>query len=77
MSASTEALTKVLVDLPQHWAAGGESMWAKPLGDDLYRLENIPFHAYGLNFHDIVLALARGPDFKLVVESLHRASGQQ
>jgi hypothetical protein len=52
-----ECLTKILVDLPNHWAIGGESMWARPLGSDLYELRNVPVHAYGLNFLDVVEAL--------------------
>ena len=31
-------------------------MWAEPLGDDLYKIENVPFYAYVLNSHDIVRA---------------------
>lgn len=29
---SDERLTKVHVDLPNHWAARGESLWARDLG---------------------------------------------
>lgn len=35
MSTDDDELTKVYVDLPNHWAVGGESLWARPLGDDL------------------------------------------
>ena len=49
-------LEKIHIDLPNHWAIGGESMWATHLGNDLYRIENVPFYAYGLNFLDIVHA---------------------
>lgn len=34
-----------------------ETPWAIPLGGDLYRLDNIPFFAYGLSADDIVEAL--------------------
>lgn len=51
-----DIMVKVHVDLPNHWAVGGESMWATPMGEELYRLENVPFYAYGLNYHDIVRA---------------------
>ncbi len=51
-----EGLVRIHIDLPNHWAIGGESMWAEPLGNDLYKIENVPFYAYGLNFHDIVRA---------------------
>lgn len=53
---NTDNLVKIHIDLPNHWAIGGESFWATPLGNDLFRIENIPFYAYGLNFLDIVQA---------------------
>jgi hypothetical protein len=31
-------------------------MWAEPLGGDRYRLQNVPFYAYGLSFDDVVSA---------------------
>lgn len=31
-----------------------EVLWAEPLGDKLYRLDNVPFYAFSLNVHDIV-----------------------
>ena len=72
-----EGLVKVFVDLPNHWATSGESMWAKPLGNDLYELRNTPFYAYGLNWGDIVRAEAREPDFKPEVLSLITPSGNR
>jgi hypothetical protein len=62
-----ESLTKVLVDLPNHWASGSESMWARPLGSDLYELRNVPVHAYGLNFLDVVEAVPSSSVDKPVV----------
>lgn len=54
-------LTKVLVDLPEGspWAdwLKAESLWARPLGGDLYEVRNSPFHARGLHFRDIVQAV--------------------
>ena len=50
------SLTKVHVDLPHHWAVGGESLWARELGGDRFRIENVPFYAYDLNFGDVVEA---------------------
>jgi hypothetical protein len=35
----------------------GESVWATPVGSDLYRLENSPFFAYGVSWMDVVEAL--------------------
>jgi hypothetical protein len=31
-----------------------EGMWGRPLGDDLYRLENAPWFARGLNWGDVI-----------------------
>ncbi len=72
-----EGLEKIHIDLPNHWAIGGESMWATPLGNDLFKVENIPFYAYGLNFHDIVRATPDSegqiPEIRALVEpSGHR-----
>jgi len=33
-----------------------ETLWAKPVGDDLYELANSPFYAYGVSWKDTVLA---------------------
>ena len=67
--------TKVHIDLPNHWATGGEAMWAKSLGDDLYVIDNVPFYAYGINYGDVVRATADGPDLKASVREVVRASG--
>jgi hypothetical protein len=70
-------LTKVHIELPNHWATGGESMWAVDLGNDLYELRNTPFHAYDLNFGDVVRATADSPDLKPEVRSVARRSGHK
>jgi hypothetical protein len=72
-----EKLTKVHVELPNHWATGGESMWAVDLGGDLYELRNTPFHAYGLNFGDVVKATADSPDLKPEIRKVVKRSGNQ
>ena len=70
-------MVKVHIDLPNHWAIGGESMWATPLGNDLYRLENVPFYAYGLNYHDVVRATADSEELKPEVRELVETSGHR
>lgn len=70
-------LTKIYIDLPEHWAVGGESLWAKPLGGDLYEVDNIPFYAYGINYKDIVRAAAREANTKPQVEEVVNASGHK
>lgn len=74
---SEEGLEKVHIDLPNHWAIGGESMWAEPLGNDLYKIENIPFYAYGLNFHDVVRATADSDELKPEIRELVEPSGHR
>ena len=70
-----EKLTKVYVDLPNHWATSGESIWAIDLGDSLYELRNSPFHAYGLNFMDVVRAISPDPESKPEVREVVRRGG--
>ena len=72
-----EALTKVHVDLPNHWATGGESLWARELGAHRYRIENVPFYAYDLNFHDVVEARASAPNLKPSVLRVLDRSGHR
>jgi hypothetical protein len=72
---SGEALTKIVVDLPNHWATGGEAMWAKPLGEDLFEIRSVPFHAYGLSFGDVVRAAEPATNRKPMVSAVIRAIG--
>lgn len=72
-----ENLEKVFVDLPNHWAVGGESMWAKPLGNDLFEIRNTPFYAYGLNWGDIVRAVSAEPELKPEVIEVVNPSGNK
>lgn len=52
-------------------------MWARPLGDDAYELQNVPFHAYDLNYLDVVEAVAASPDRKPSVIRVVRRSGHR
>jgi Domain of unknown function (DUF4265) len=70
-------LIKVRIDLPSHWATGGESMWALPLGADLYELRNTPFHAYDLNLLDVVEARSSDPDLTPAILRVVRRSGHR
>lgn len=71
------SLTKIHVDLPNHWAVGGESVWAQHLAGDRYRLHSVPFYAYDLNFHDVVEARAASPDLKPSVLRVVERSGHR
>jgi len=70
-----ENLTKVHIDLPNHWATGGESMWAVELGGDIYEIRNVPFYAYDLNYGDVVRATPDTSDLIPEVREVLRRSG--
>ena len=72
-----ESLIKVHIDLPNHWATGGESLWALSLRDDLYEIRNSPFYAYGINWGDIVRAHSDDPTLKPEVRELIQTSGNK
>lgn len=70
-------LTKIHIDLPHNEKVGGEAFWAEDLGNDLYRMRNTPFHAYGINFHDIVYAKAQSEDLKTSIIKVHEYCGHK
>lgn len=72
-----EGMTKIHIDLPVHWAAGGESLWARSLGGDLYEIDNTPFYAYGINYRDVVRAVARNAEKQPEVFEVVRPSGHR
>ena len=73
MGDEEQSLTKVHIDLPNHWAIDGESLWALPLGEDLYEIRNIPFHAYAINWGDVVRASVDGDQIPQVQEVVKRS----
>ncbi len=52
-------------------------MWARPLGDGLFELDNSPFYAYDLNYKDVVYAAASNPDHKPLVLRVERRGGHR
>jgi hypothetical protein len=76
MKAARE-LTKVQVDLTNHSHVVSESMWALPIGLNLYELRNSPFYAYDLNFGDIVEAVPSSNVIKPTVTRVVRRSGHR
>jgi hypothetical protein len=64
-------LRKILIRVDWSKELKEETLWAKPLGEDLYEVRNSPFCAYGLNWGDVVRcsASAEGgfPEAKEVV----------
>ena len=65
------------IELPNHWAIDGESVWALNLGEDIFEIKNVPCYAYNLNMGDRVFATIQPPDLiprvqKVVAKSGHR-----
>jgi hypothetical protein len=50
---------------------------ALPLGDDLYEIRNAPFHAYAVNWGDIVRAPAENEDQIPEVREVVKPSGNK
>jgi hypothetical protein len=53
-----------------------ETLWAEPAGPDLYRLENLPFWAYGVSWLDVVEAHP-DPDGMLRMQRVVEKSGHR
>jgi hypothetical protein len=53
---SAEELAKIRVVLEPDAPYEAETMWARPIGDGLFVLDNVPFFAYGLSLGDRVYA---------------------
>lgn len=70
-------MTKVTVSLPNHWLLSGESLWAEELGQDRYRIDNIPLCAYDLNLGDVVRAVEPDDESLAEIQSVVERSGNQ
>lgn len=69
-------LVKVRLPLSAQDHAHGvqaENIWTERLGPDSYRVDNIPFYAYGISLDDIICA--REQDGRLVFEAVLSHSG--
>ncbi|MDP9371920.1 MAG: DUF4265 domain-containing protein [Chloroflexota bacterium] len=75
--AAEERLVKIVANLQGEESFAGESLWAKPLGNDLYELRSTPFSAHGLHFMDVVQAVAPSPDRIPEVVEVVRRSGHR
>jgi len=54
---SNDPTAKVLFRVPDvDGGATVETLWAVPLGNDFYKLDNSPFYAYGVSWQDTVYA---------------------
>ena len=69
--------TELHIELPNHWAMDGESVWGLNIGGEVFEIKNVPCYAYDLNMGDRVLATVNPPDLipriqKVVARSGHR-----
>jgi hypothetical protein len=53
---------------------GGERVWAFDLGDDLYRIDNVPWFVRDLAVGDVVVAVPPGPENHPVFRRIHTRS---
>jgi hypothetical protein len=53
---SDDPTAKVLFRVPSDGDPIVETLWAIPLGNDLYKLDNSPFYAYSVSWQDVVFA---------------------
>jgi len=72
-----EELVKIHLDLPDNELTSGESLWAKPLGSDLYEIRNVPFFAYDLHYYDVVRAVTEKPELKPSIVEVVKRSGHK
>ncbi|HEX5501347.1 MAG TPA: DUF4265 domain-containing protein [Thermomicrobiales bacterium] len=77
MASSAEGFVKIVANLPEDEEVDSESFWAKPLGDDLYELNNVPFRAYDLHPYDVVRAVSPRPDRIPEIIEVVRRSGHK
>lgn len=70
-------LVRIRVKLPKDAPYQNESFWAKPVGRNLYELQNSPWYAFDLHFHDVVRATAPRPNDLPRITGVSRRSGHK
>jgi hypothetical protein len=69
-----QAHVRIAFATPRYRGGGTEWLWAQPLGDDLYRIDNIPLTVEGIALGDVVEARERRG--KLSFGSVRERSGR-
>lgn len=73
-----DELVKVHFELAEpDMGVAGESLWAAPLGDDLYELRNSPWHARTVNWLDVVMARPETEEEWPEFVRVHKRSGHR
>jgi hypothetical protein len=76
MGMAKPELTKVIFDLEPDAPSSTETLWAKPLGDSLYKLDNAPWYARGCALGDVVRCSEEAGELPRFVEVV-RPSGNR
>ena len=75
---SNDPAAKVLFRVPDDEGnATVETLWAIPLGDDRYKLDNSPFYAYGVSWQDTVFAPVDAQEGLPTFQSIVAKSGNR
>lgn len=75
-SISANPLVKVRFDLPSDAPTPVETLWAEPLGESLYRLDNTPWYAKGCALDDVIRCEETAEDLPRFVDVV-RPSGNR
>ena len=70
----TEGMVKIRLRGP--YAGDVETLWAVPVGVNLYRLDNSPFFAYGVSWQDVVEALPSSDQFLEYVRCIRKSGNR-
>ncbi|HWB27201.1 MAG TPA: DUF4265 domain-containing protein [Chitinophagaceae bacterium] len=77
MNTAGENMVQVKIMLPENdwYSFKAETIWATPLGDNLYRVENPPFFADNISYLDVVFAWHDTERNWLIFKSVRQRSG--
>lgn len=76
--ADEDELAKVHFELKEpDMGSSGESLWAAPVGSNLYELRNSPWHVRTVNWLDVVEAIPEAEDLRPEFVRVHERSGHR
>jgi hypothetical protein len=76
--AEEDDLVKVHFELKEpDMGSSGESLWAAPVGSNLYELRNSPWHVRTVNWLDVVEAIPEAEDLRPEFVRVHERSGHR
>ena len=77
-NSEDEKLVKVVIDAyDDTFGVGGEGLWARPLGDDLYEIRNTPWHTFEVSWGDVVRAVPEASNQRPKFIEVVRRSGHR